>query len=228
MNYSRAIKGVHPDQFVDPLDAATVAQPRLVLLNRILGKENHIEKFEAVKFNDLVERISSLEQTGLIDKIVTLVGDDGVLVSLLLAAMHERHGTAKRDEVRRQAEFLLGCLGGNHPYKQAVLSDLQAVRQLPLTVQSAIASDVYDFITIASMGGEGLLEMFFAEAVQERRRAVHEGASSQKDPRCAAAALKEAWCAAKLGKARGALTAAAADAIIQEIGAFIIGAKRQP
>jgi hypothetical protein len=65
-----------------------------------------------VQFNDLVARISMLEKAGLFGKIVTAIGDDRVLVSLLAAVVHEIHGILKKDEVRRQAETLLTYLGG--------------------------------------------------------------------------------------------------------------------
>jgi hypothetical protein len=110
-----AIKEVHPDRFIDPLDAALWTQPRLAEWNQILGlgsKKDHSERFSAVEFHELVEGVSSLEQKGLIGKIGALVVDDVVLLALVLAAMHERHNSTKRDEVRRQAEFLLVCLGG--------------------------------------------------------------------------------------------------------------------
>jgi len=105
----RAIREVHPDRFVDPLDAALVAQPRLALLNSLLGKEKP-ENFSPVAFNDLVSQFSFFEQRGVLDKAVAVIGDDPVLMALSVAAMHERHNPVKRADVRQLAEQLLQCL----------------------------------------------------------------------------------------------------------------------
>jgi hypothetical protein len=106
----RALLAMHPDKFVDSLDAELAAQPRLSTLNTILGKEGS-DRFNAVKFDDLVERISTLEEVGLIHKVVSVLGDDGVLISLFMAAMYVKHGAGSR-QVRDRAEVLLGRLGG--------------------------------------------------------------------------------------------------------------------
>jgi hypothetical protein len=105
-------------------------------------------------------------------------------------------------------------------YERTALSDLAAIQQLPPAAQRTIAADVAKFINMASLS-EALLEQFFASAVQERRQAVSRGASSSRDPQWAAAALKEAWCGAKLGRARGAISASASDAIVQRIEGFV-------
>jgi hypothetical protein len=51
------------------------------------------------------------------------------------------------------------------------------------------------------------------------------GASSNRNPQWAAAALKEAWCGSKLGRARGVISASAGDAIVQGIEGFVFNPK---
>jgi hypothetical protein len=67
--------------------------------------------------------------------------------------------------------------------------------------QRAIANEVASFINMTSVGGDAMLGTFFAIAFEDRQQAVRDGASSEHDPRWAAAALKVDWCGAKLGKA---------------------------
>jgi len=108
-------------------------------------------------------------------------------------------------------------------HEQAVISGLRIIKQLEPTIQRAIADRVSAFINIANVGGDVLLEQFFASAGQERCQAVSDGAS-QMDPRWVEAVLKETWCAAKLLKGRGGtITAASMDSIIQEIEHFAFG-----
>jgi hypothetical protein len=71
----------------------------------------------------------------------------------------------------------------------------------------------------------GLLETLFTAAVKERQDAVADGASWSEDPRWAIATLKEAWCGAKLGKARGVISKDAADSIVRKIEAFAFDSK---
>ena len=68
------------------------------------------KRFAAVRFGDIVARISFYERKGLVGQLSTVVAHDGVLMALVLSAMHEIQGVAKRDEVRGQAEFLLSCI----------------------------------------------------------------------------------------------------------------------
>jgi hypothetical protein len=107
---SAAIAEVHPDRFCDPLDAALVTQPYLASVKLFLGKDSLPERFNAVRFNDLVERTAELEGTGLLTNLITIIGNDTVMMPIYLAALHELHGVAKKDEVRRQAELLLTYL----------------------------------------------------------------------------------------------------------------------
>jgi hypothetical protein len=109
---ARAIAEVHPDRFPFPDDAALVAQPYLASLNISLG-DTFSEQFKAVRFDDVVERAAELDGTGLLTKLMTTISADPVIMPIYLAALHERHGTLKKDEVRRQAELLLTYLGGS-------------------------------------------------------------------------------------------------------------------
>jgi hypothetical protein len=105
-------------------------------------------------------------------------------------------------------------------WKHSVLSDLRKVRQLQPMTQSGIAKQVVGFINLANAGGDINLPMFFTAAQQQRQDAIANGSPTQHNPAWAAAALKEAWCAAKLGKQNKSLPAATADAIMQEIEEF--------
>jgi len=105
-------------------------------------------------------------------------------------------------------------------YESMVVSDLKVIEQLPSTVQRAIAEDVSRFIDMARVNSP-LLDQFLAAAAQDR----HRGASSKQDPRWAAASLKEAWCGAKLGKARGLINSSTADVIVQGIEGFAYNPK---
>jgi hypothetical protein len=111
-------------------------------------------------------------------------------------------------------------------YEQMVLSDLRAVEQLPPAVQRAIAADVAGFINMAGIS-DALLNQFLAAAMQERHQALSDGAASNRDPRWASASLKEAWCGAKLGRTRGAISESAAMAIMRNVEEFAFSPKHQ-
>jgi hypothetical protein len=80
-------------------------------------------------------------------------------------------------------------------YEQTVLADLAALQGLPPLAQHAIAVDVSKFINLATIS-EALLDQFLIGAMQERHQSINDGASSNQDPRWAAASLTEAWCTA--------------------------------
>ena len=105
-------------------------------------------------------------------------------------------------------------------WKRSVLSDLRKVRQLQPITQSGIANQVVRFINLANTGGAMNLPMFFTAAQQQRHDAIASGSPTQHNPVWAAAALKEAWCAAKLGKQNNSLPVATADTVMQEIEEF--------
>jgi hypothetical protein len=109
---ARAIKEVHPDRFIDPLDAALFTQPRLVTLNRMLAKRED-DRFSPVTFNELIARFALFQQHDRVSELVAPIGDDVVLMALALAAMHDRNNPSRQDDVRRQAELLLACLNKN-------------------------------------------------------------------------------------------------------------------
>jgi hypothetical protein len=106
---ARAIAEVHPDRFPD--DAASFTQPYLASLNLSLG-DTLSERFKAVRFDDVVKRAAELDGTGLLTVLMTTISADPIVMPIYLAALHERHGALKKDEVRQQAELLLTYLGG--------------------------------------------------------------------------------------------------------------------
>jgi hypothetical protein len=106
-------------------------------------------------------------------------------------------------------------------WKRSALSDLRKVQQLQPVTQSGIAKQVVGFINSANAGGAVNLPMFFTAAQQQRQDAIAGGLRTHHDPVWAAAALKEDWCAAKLGKQNKSLSAATADAVMQEIEKFV-------
>ena len=112
-------------------------------------------------------------------------------------------------------------------YERAVLSHLDKVHGLPPNVQADIAARVSNYITIArNSGGDVDLERFAAAAIQERNRAIAEGAKSETDLRRASPELAVAWCNAVLGLGNGNLDRHSAIGIITAIEAF--ASKRAP
>ena len=106
-------------------------------------------------------------------------------------------------------------------YERAVLSHLDKVHGLPPNVQADIATRVANYITIArNSGGDVDLERFAAAAIQERNRAIAEGAKSETDLRRASPELAVAWCNAVLGLGNGNLDRHSAIGIITAIEAF--------
>ena len=105
-------------------------------------------------------------------------------------------------------------------YERAVLSHLDKVHGLPPNVQADIATRVANYITIARKSGDDDLERFAAAAIQERNRAIAEGAKSETDLRRASPELAVAWCRAMLGLGNGNLNQHSAIGIITAIEAF--------
>ena len=105
-------------------------------------------------------------------------------------------------------------------YERAVLSHLDKVHGLPPNVQADIATRVANYITIARKSGDDDLERFAAAAIQERNRAIAEGAKSETDLRRASPELAVAWCNAMLGLGNGNLDRHSAIGIITAIEAF--------
>jgi hypothetical protein len=50
---------------------------------------------------------SDYERKGDEKKLCTVIAHDAILIALVVAAMHMRHGQAMRDEVRKRARELL-------------------------------------------------------------------------------------------------------------------------
>jgi hypothetical protein len=104
---AHAIKGVHPDRFIfDPPEAGLFTQPKLSLLNLLLGRDDS-KRFAAVAFDDVVSMTAYYEGKGLAGELGSIAAHDAVLIALVSAAMHERHGRSMRVEIRGRAEQLL-------------------------------------------------------------------------------------------------------------------------
>jgi hypothetical protein len=54
-----------------------------------------------------VAMTSDYERKGYAKELDTVIAHDAVLIALVAAAMHQRHGRAMRDEVRERARELL-------------------------------------------------------------------------------------------------------------------------
>jgi hypothetical protein len=70
---------------------------------------------------------------------------------------------------------------------------------------------------------EPLLTRCVAVALEEQAKAIGQGVNSTMDPRWAAPALAEAWCAAQIGLVNGKLDRARAVIIISAIENFVFG-----
>ena len=108
-----------------------------------------------------------------------------------------------------------------------MLSHLDKVQGLPPNVQADIAARVANYIKLArTTSDEVYLERFATAAIQERDRAIAEGAKSNVDLRRASPELAAAWCNAVLGLGNGNLDRHSAIGIITAIETF--AAKRSP
>jgi hypothetical protein len=106
-------------------------------------------------------------------------------------------------------------------YERGVLSHLDKVHGLPPNVQADIAARVANYITLARNSGDDVdLERLAAAAIQERNRAIAEGAKSETDLRRASPELAVAWCRAMLGLGNGNLDRHSAIGIITAIEGF--------
>jgi hypothetical protein len=110
---AHAIKEVHPSRFIDSSEMARFTQPRLSQLNALLGND---DRFEPIAFDDLVTVVSNCERKGLTEELGAAIAHDAVLIALVAAATHERHGRAMRADVRERVNQLLRyvnpCHGG--------------------------------------------------------------------------------------------------------------------
>jgi hypothetical protein len=103
---AKAIKEVHPNRFIDPSEGGIVKKRKLSQLNLLLGRDDS-ERFAAVAFDDLVAMTLDYERRGYAKELGTVIAHDAVLIALVAAAVHERHGRAMRDKVRERARELL-------------------------------------------------------------------------------------------------------------------------
>jgi hypothetical protein len=102
----KAIKEVHPNRFIDPSEGGIVKKRKLSQLNLLLGRDESA-RFAVIAFEDLVAMTLDYERRGYAKELGTVIAHDAVLIALVAAAMHERHGRAMRDEVRERARQLL-------------------------------------------------------------------------------------------------------------------------
>ena len=103
---AKAIKEVHPNRFIDPSEGRIVQKQKLSQLNLLLGRDD-TARSAAIAFDDLVAMTSDYERKGYEKELGTVIAHDAVLIALVAAAMHERHGQVMRDEVRKRARQLL-------------------------------------------------------------------------------------------------------------------------
>ena len=103
---AKAIKEVHPNRYIDQSERGFVKNRKLSQLNLLLGKHDG-ERLAAIALDDLVAMTLDYERKGYAKELDTVIGHDSVLIALVAAAMHERHGRAMRDEVRERATQLL-------------------------------------------------------------------------------------------------------------------------
>jgi hypothetical protein len=103
---AKAIKEVHPNRYIDQSERGFVKNRRLSQLNLLLGRDDS-ERFAAIAFDDLVAMTSDYERKGYEKEFGTVIAHDPVLIALVAAAMHQRHGRAMRDEVCERARELL-------------------------------------------------------------------------------------------------------------------------
>jgi hypothetical protein len=103
---AKAIKEVHPNRYIDQSERGFVKNRRLSQLNLLLGSDDS-ERFAAIAFDDLVAMTSDYERKGYEKELGTVIAHDPVLIALVAAAMHQRHGRAMRDEVCERARELL-------------------------------------------------------------------------------------------------------------------------
>jgi hypothetical protein len=103
---AKAIREVHPNRYIDQSERGFVKNRKLSQLNLLLGKHDG-ERLAAIALDDLVAMTLDYERKGYAKELDTVIAHDSVLIALVAAAMHERHGRAMRDEVRERATQLL-------------------------------------------------------------------------------------------------------------------------
>jgi hypothetical protein len=105
--FADAIKEVHPDRFVDPLEATVWIQPIIVNINTMIGRGNE-ERFFPIEYDRVVEYMKLYDKRGLLPQVLDSARGDAVLSALFLAATLEAH--VSDPVLRPQAELLISYL----------------------------------------------------------------------------------------------------------------------
>jgi hypothetical protein len=105
--FADAIKEVHPDRFVDPLEATTWIQPIIVNINTLTGRGNE-ERFFAIDYDRVVDYMRLYDKRGLLPQVLDSARGDAVISALFLAATLEAH--LSDTVLRPQAELLISYL----------------------------------------------------------------------------------------------------------------------
>jgi hypothetical protein len=100
----RALRQLDRERFADPLDRALVTQPRLAMLNKLLGRDRE-KAFEPVSFEEVASLTRTYADGGMILPLVKIINADPVLLGLFCAAMHENQ---LRNEMHALYEKRLG------------------------------------------------------------------------------------------------------------------------
>lgn len=107
----RALRELDPERFADPLDKALVTQPRLAMLNKLLGRDGE-DAFRAVSFPEITSLMRSYADGGMISQLVQIISADTVLLAIFSAAMHENELQDEMQliyEKRMGPEVMLGA-----------------------------------------------------------------------------------------------------------------------
>ena len=84
----RAIRAVHPDRFLDNLDAAIEIQPTLVNLNGFLGRPD-TERFYPIEYEAVLARLHFYHQRNLLDQLLEISKPFLAMTALLAGTLHE-------------------------------------------------------------------------------------------------------------------------------------------
>lgn len=124
-----SIETVHPDRYVDPIDAGIYIQPILVVLNRIVRTPDEY-RFRAVDYECWLEAINYFQKADLIDKLTQINLADPIILSLIYAAIYDlklKENKQKDDlknlgyEIRESSKSLLMFLNKHSSEKSEPL-----------------------------------------------------------------------------------------------------------
>jgi hypothetical protein len=83
-----ACRSIHPERFLDPLDASFVVQPLRVNVNTKLGRPSE-ERFFPVEYDRLIAVTQSYFARGLLKQLMDISRPLPVVAALLAGALHE-------------------------------------------------------------------------------------------------------------------------------------------